>query len=352
MVLDLSINRTSDAYLDFVVSLKGLCNRNLQGDIFPQYESKAQAQPQKPASLEEVAQLVEPLPVYKMNRLLNRKAQEMMWSGIADAYKGREQAMLVELNRPEENALGSLELDPSLPMPDYYQSHEFHIQPGSYYGDPLSGVVYNMGQQVYNLRNGQKPKTQLKVAQSFPPPPTADPTQVRILVMGCGFGTTTWPFCEVYPQAQVWGIDLSAPCLQVGFKKAQTLGYKVHFSQQNAECTRFEAASFDMILAHSMFHELPKTAVRNTIREAHRLLKPGGHFTISDITPYRELSPWAQFVTDWQVAHNGEPFWRSTLREVYLPDIFKEAGYTEVRETTLDPTNLAVKFPWLTVGRK
>jgi ubiquinone/menaquinone biosynthesis C-methylase UbiE len=353
MSLDLSINRESSAYLNFVVGLKSCCNRHLSEKVQATYRKMAQAEiAQPPQTLEEVARLVEPLLDYKTNRLLNRKAQEMMWAGIERAYRGRETQILEELAQPESTPLGSLELNPDLEMPDYYRTYEYHIQPGSYYDSPMGGVVYNMGQQIYTQPTHNKAKNQLGVAQAFPPPPTTDPKQVRILVMGCGFGTTTWPFCQLYPQAEIHAIDLSAPGLKVGFKKAQSLGYRVHFSQQDASHTNFESNSFDLILAHALFHELPKPVLRQTVVEAYRLLKPDGTFINSDITPYRELTPWAQFVTDWQVEHNGEPYWRSTLRETYLPAVFEETGFKEVQERPLNPDNPAVKFPWLTIGRK
>ena len=354
MALDLSINRESNAYLAFVVGLKSYCNRHLQGAVQAQYEDLAAGYRQNqadhaPQSLEEVAGLVEPLPAYQTNRLLGRKAQEMMWAGIERAYRGREAEILAELDRPESESLGSLELNPHLPLPEYYQTHEFHIQPGSYHTQRMGGVVYNMGQQIYTQPTHNKAQNQLGVAEVFGTPPTLDPTKVRILVMGCGFGTTTWPFCQLYPQAEIWGIDLSAPGLKVGHKKAQTLGYRVHFRQQDTAHTSFEDASFDFVLAHALFHELPKPILRQTVAEAHRILKPGGTFIVSDLTPYRELSPWGQFVTDWQVEHNGEPFWRSTLRETHLPTVFGEAGFETVEERPLKPS---VKFPWLTIGRK
>jgi ubiquinone/menaquinone biosynthesis C-methylase UbiE len=356
MAIDLSINRKSDAYLDFVVGLKMLSNRVLTGKVQATYNknSKATFAPQEasPEIIAEVAGLVEDLPEHQATRLINRKAQEMMWDGIESAYKDRYPALLAELNRPEPAPIGTLTLNPALPMPHYYAPHEFHIQPGSYYGDDRSAIVYNMGQAVYGLRNSQKNKNMDALARACPPPPTQDPKQVRILVMGCGFGTPVWSFCDIYPEAAIHGIDLAAAQLKLAHKKAEMMGKKVHFSQQNAECTNFESGSFDIILTNIMFHELDKPAIRTVTAEALRLLKPDGHFVNSDVMPYRELSPFMQFVTDWQVEHNGEPYWRSTLLETALPKVFEEVGFKEVREFGLNSNPANPKLPWLTIGKK
>lgn len=357
MALDLSLSRGSEAYLDFVVGLKSFASRTANQHIQAQYKAAAEQwagehSGRTPETIEEVAALVEPTAPYQVNRLLVRKSQEMMWNGIIAAYAERTPALLVELNHPESHPLGSLTVDPAFQYPAYYQAHEYHLQPASYHGHDFSAVVYNMGQAVYHLRTNDKAANQRAVVRAFPPPPTPEPSEVRILDMGCGFGTTTWPFCEAFPQAQVYGIDVAAPLLKLAHKRAQELQMSVHFSQQAAEQTNFPSESFDLILAHALLHELPKESVRRVIAEAYRLLKPGGTFIDSDVVPYKELTPFARFLSDWQVEHNGEPFWRSTLSELDVPAIFAQTGFTEVSEYGLNTSRIAPKFPWLVIGRK
>lgn len=357
MALDLSLRRKDEAYLDFVVGLKAFSGRVMNGPVQTAYRERAgqwaaEHAGQEPQTIEEVASLVAELPVCQVGRFVSRKSQEMMWSGIVETYRERGPALEAALNQAPAAPLGKLELDPTLPLPEYYTRHDFHIQPGSYHSSDMSAIVYNMAQQVYHLRTNDKAENQRAVVRAFPPPPTSDPAQVRILDMGCGFGTTTWPFCDIFPQAEIWGIDLAAPLLKLAHQRAQDYGVVVNFSQQNAEKTKFEDGSFDLILAHALLHELDKSALRNVVQEAYRLLKPGGTFINSDVTPYRELTAFGRFMTDWQVENNGEPFWRSTLHETYLPAIFEEIGFQSVREYGLGTSKIAPKFPWLTVGMR
>jgi SAM-dependent methyltransferase len=352
---DLAIDRRSDVYLDFVVSLKILAGRTLNQNVQNLYKERINgfiAQTgHAPTTLEEVKSLVEDEFIQRTSRFLSRYAQEMMWHGIENAYKDRAPELIAELNRPEVQPLGTLTLNPALPIPAYY-AHEFHLQPGGYYSDDFCAIAYHLEQPVYGLRNGNKARNMVTLAKACPPPPTKEPTQVRILVIGCGFGTPVWSLCDLYPQAEIHGVDLAAPLLKLAHKKAETKGKKVHFSQQNAECTNFEANSFDLVLANILFHELDKPAIANVTAEAYRLLKPGGHFVNSDVPPYRTLTPFQQFVTDWQEDHNCEPFWRSTRLETDLPALFNSVGFSYVYEQNLNAPGPAPNFPWLTVGRK
>ncbi len=356
MALDFSLSRESEAYLEFVVGLKTYTQKAANGPIQARYNQVAQKWAtdtgRTPETLEEVAPLVAPDDGYKFNRLVSRKSQEMMWNGIIAAYVRRAPELLAELNQPEPSPWGSLTLDPDFRYPEYYEQFEYHIQPGSYQSHDFGAVIYNMGQQVYNLRTNNKAENMRAVVRAFPPPVSSDPTQIRILDMGCGFGTTTWPFFELYPQAQIYGIDLAAPLLKLAYKRAQMLELPAHFSQQSVEKTNFPSGSFDLILAHALFHELPKASLRQVIAEAYRLLKPGGTLIDSDVPPYKELTPFGRYLSDWQTRHNGEPYWRSTLHELSVIELFREAGFTEVSERGLGMGHLAPKFPWLVIGCK
>ncbi len=72
------------------------------------------------------------------------------------------------------------------------------------------------------------------------------------------------------------GIDVGAPVLRYAHARAESLGVPVHFSQQNAEHTDFETGSFDLVLSHIVLHETSKSALVASLRECHRLLRPGG----------------------------------------------------------------------------
>nr|WP_287287651.1 class I SAM-dependent methyltransferase [Okeania sp. SIO2B9] len=57
--------------------------------------------------------------------------------------------------------------------------------------------------------------------------------------MGCTVGANTLPYVDAYPNAEVYGIDLAPAILRYSHARAESLGKRVHFSQQNAEKTNF-----------------------------------------------------------------------------------------------------------------
>ena len=55
------------------------------------------------------------------------------------------------------------------------------------------------------------------------------------------------------------------------------------FSQANAENTQLPSRSFDLVTVMYAFHEAPSRGRQNILKEAHRLLQPGGTLAVIDI---------------------------------------------------------------------
>lgn len=111
----------------------------------------------------------------------------------------------------------------------------------------------------------------------------------RILDLGCGVGMSTFTLQELYPQAQLTGVDLSPYFLAVAKYRAEPTQTPITWIHGAAEDTGLAAHSFDLVSACLMFHELPSHAAQATILEAHRLLRPGGYLTIMDMNPQSEI---------------------------------------------------------------
>ncbi len=131
-----------------------------------------------------------------------------------------------------------------------------------------------------------------------------------MLDMGCGPGVETVAYKRAFPDAEVWGVDLSAPFLRFGHIWAEDQGLAINFRQASAADTGFEDGTFDLIMSHILFHETWHDVLPAIMAEAHRLLRPGGVFLNGD-TPYQpqRLSVQKQVTNHWQVVNNGEPFW-------------------------------------------
>lgn len=116
------------------------------------------------------------------------------------------------------------------------------------------------------------------------------PKQPQTIVdLGCGVGMSTMTLQDIYPQAQITGIDLSPYFLTVAQYRTQQQGREISWKHAAAEATGLPDASFDLVSACLMFHELPQTASLQIISEAKRLLRPGGYLTIMDMNPNSEV---------------------------------------------------------------
>ena len=71
----------------------------------------------------------------------------------------------------------------------------------------------------------------------------------------------------------------------------------VHFYQDNAEMTHFESASFDLIQYSYVLHEMPAANCERVIKEAMRLLKPGG--VLSGFEGETTLMQWICCLSPW-----------------------------------------------------
>lgn len=145
----------------------------------------------------------------------------------------------------------------------------------------------------------------------------------RILDLGCGTGSTTLLLKKAFPQAEVIGLDLSPYMLVVAADKAAQANLAIQFHHSNAEQTGFADASFDLVTASLLFHELPPLISCNVLQEAFRLLKPGGEVLILD----GNQSTLRQ--TDWLTQIFEEPYIKDYAAGC-VDDWMTTAGFGEV----------------------
>jgi SAM-dependent methyltransferase len=249
-------------------------------------------------------------------------------------------AAVIERQRPEliaraargGTAGGSLTLDPSLPLPRYIGALEVHLMPGGYAreyadGDVTAGALFDrqmtvnrMGSQgALNDDPGRSIAAWLR--QRFP---AFRPR--RILELGCTVGHNLLPFAEHYPDAELHGIDVAAPCLRYAHARAEALGIAAHFAQADAEGTRFDEGSFDLVFSRILMHETSAAAVPRIFAESHRLLRPGGLCFHSDAPQFDELEPYVASLRDWDIRCNNEPFMDGWY-EMPVEQLFADAGF-------------------------
>jgi SAM-dependent methyltransferase len=180
-----------------------------------------------------------------------------------------------KLAAAEKKGPGALELDAKLNVPDYTK-HEIHNQVGGYMGDPFAGMIYFYGVNVLTDYANDQDYMYDAIVKNMPLP--ADGKVRRILDNGTGPGQLATSLKRRFPDAEVWGIDVSGPMVRYAHERANQMGVNVNFAQRLAEDNGFPDNYFDLITSTSFHHEVTQVASKKIFGEAQRVLRPGGIF--------------------------------------------------------------------------
>src|SRR3546814_2770912 len=94
----------------------------------------------------------------------------------------------------------------------------------------------------------------------------------------------------------------------------------------------FDDASFDLVTAYAIHHEMPPRIIAAIFKEAFRVLKPGGDMVMADVTRTGELDKMAAWRSE---EHTSEL--QSLMRISYAVFCLKKKNITE--STNARPTN-------------
>ncbi|KAK7342478.1 hypothetical protein VNO80_25432 [Phaseolus coccineus] len=164
-----------------------------------------------------------------------------------------------------------------------------------------------------------------------------------ILDIGCSVGISTKYLADKFPTAKVSGLDLSPYFLAVAQhkeKRAMPRKIPVRWIHANGEDTGLPSKSFDLVSLAFVLHECPTRVILNLVREAFRLLRPGGTLALTDFSlkskVLQELSP-----VLFTLIKSTEPF----LDEYYLTDMdetLREAGFVNITSILTDPKHVTI----------
>lgn len=237
--------------------------------------------PTKPSdiSLNEVVGLLYNDPIIARSSRLGLDNTYDAFSRLRNHFHANGDYYYGKLSAADKKGPGVLELNPSLQVPDYTK-HEIHNQVGGYMGDPFAGMTYFYGTLVLNDSANEQDGMFDAIANAMPAP--ADGKIMRILDNGTGPGQLATSLKRRFPNAEVWGIDVSGPMVRYAHMRANDMGVNVNFAQRLAEDNGFPDNYFDLITSSSFHHEVTADASKKIFSEVQRVLRPGGIFRPAD----------------------------------------------------------------------
>ncbi len=290
-------------------------------------------------------------PAFQHERLYQRYVAEENFVRAIPAVEEKRDQFLEIQDRPCEYQGGSLELDDTVPIPKYYEGVEWHLEPGGWDGYDLAGPMFMSGVAPYVFARGgyaavevgqDVRRQRVDVVGLLPKDHYA-----RIYEPGCG-GLGGLAAChQVYPGAELTGSDISTALLKGGHRAARNMGIPIDLKQRDARSTREPDESYDAVIMYALLHEMPVAVSIESIREAFRILKPGGDIVINDPPPFSRVDAFQAAILDWETEYRGEPFF-SAACSMDWSIVLKEVGFEVLQARSLDPMG----YPWVNVATK
>ena len=105
----------------------------------------------------------------------------------------------------------------------------------------------------------------------------------RIIDVGCGFGAMNLVLAQQFTDAEIVGIDLSDPLLQLAERSARAAGVdnRVRFEKGDVHQIPYDDASFDVAISTNMVHLVDDP--QQMLNAIERILTPNGHLFIADV---------------------------------------------------------------------
>lgn len=324
--------------LDFVVTLR----RRWADTVYPALRAQVEAD----GDTIDMRAAVRRQPAYPWFAFLERASQKMLWRAVSDAVGAQPASRHGESVGP-----ASLKLNPNMVLPKWYTDWDIHLQPGGVWREDSSADVYEQGAKLVMLGDNDD----YVFHRAFTETAVPGRDYRRIVDLGCGFGKSTWPLKRRFPDAEVIGSDLAAPCLRLAHDRANAAGLAIEFRQADCQATGLADNSVDLVTSTMLIHEIPRPALIATLAECMRILAPGGLLRFLDFTrtgnAFRDLA---------MIEHgerNNEPFMPGLL-SANVPALCEAAGLRNTHWVAFDergagrladavwPQRAEWHFPW------
>jgi microcystin synthetase protein McyJ len=170
----------------------------------------------------------------------------------------------------------------------------------------------------------------------------------RVLDIGCGYGACAVAYAERFGPAAIVGVDVTPTRIEHGREYVAQCGLSevIDLRLGDATALDFADASFDKVLAiECAFHFDTR---RDFLREAGRVLKPGGTLVLTDLIPKRGSDIGRYVASENTLAADINMY---NPANAYDADVYagylRESGFADVRIDSILPWTLARFIPAL-----
>jgi SAM-dependent methyltransferase len=288
--------------------------------------------------------------LFRLERFFQRYVAEEVMSRRIEFSEGAREKLTERLNAPRNSAGGTLELVSGFEQPEYFEGVEWHLMPGGWdgydlYVAPVAGPnvnVHKYGGVAAVPAETNVLHHRVQVANQL-----YKDHYDRILEIGCGSGNTLPFIRQVYPEAEISGVDVSPTLLKLAHDRMERAGIKASLLQRDNRDTGFADERFDAIVSFAVHHEAPFQANIDMFKEAFRILAPGGDIVLHDPPPFRAVEPFHAAVLDWDTEHRVEPFFSEAGHSNWDRELAK-IGFINVESYPMGED----QYPWITRATK
>lgn len=107
----------------------------------------------------------------------------------------------------------------------------------------------------------------------------------RILDFGCGAGRSLPYLAQYFPDAELWGYDVSPASLKIAGSRAPEAKFFSDWSE-------IGETKFDAIVAANVFHHIPPEQRLQALSQCHQALAGDGQMFMFEHNPYNPATRW------------------------------------------------------------
>lgn len=151
--------------------------------------------------------------------------------------------------------------------------------------------------------------------------------KTHVLELAAGTGEISTAVAHAYPGLNYTVSDLSRAYLEGA--KERLKNKKINFIQAAAEDLPFKDSSLDIVFSVFLFHEIPSAVRESALKEAYRVLKPGGRLIIVDSIQKKDMPDYEWALYRFPIDYH-EPFYKG-YTEWDMTESLKEFGFSEAQ---------------------